>query len=75
MALNTQIREWIKEAWLEASPNVKLTETDLRVATRKGVEAAEMIYQIRTSRDIPWQQAWSEIAPEVLATPRPSARE
>lgn len=73
MALEATIRGYVKEAWLAQSPK-PLTEADLRLATDLGVTSAERVYQIRTAQQISWQEAWSQIAPEVLATPRASVK-
>lgn len=73
MALEKTIKGYVKQAWLAQNPK-PLTEADLRLATDLGVKSAERVYQIRTAQEISWQEAWSQIAPEVLATPRASAK-
>lgn len=72
--LHSKIRDWVKEAWLDQAPEgTKLTLADLRTATSLSMAAAPRVTAMRHQMGITWQQAWSEIAPEVLGTPRPSA--
>lgn len=72
MDLQRTIQRWIKEAWAEANPKAELTTTDRVMAFDLSETAERQVQQMRAATGMTWEQAWSEIAPEVLGTPQPS---
>ena len=69
--MRMQIQRWIREAWADQNPEAKLTERDAATAATLAIEAAKQVRN-RRDRGMTWQEAWSEIALEVLGTPQPS---